>query len=79
MVFPHPRSGGSIVNNMLDYQSRDCKINPHFSGLPYETLNRGPVSISPFCWRDVKSRVQSHPPLLQGEIIIVTSFLLLDE
>ena len=26
----------------LDYQSKDCKIDPRFSSLSDETLNRGP-------------------------------------
>ena len=40
------RSGGGVVENTLDYQSRDSKIDsPLPSGLSDETLNRGPVSV----------------------------------
>ena len=39
------RSRSSVVNNTLDYQSMDPKIDPRFSGLSDETLNRGPISI----------------------------------
>ena len=39
---------------MLDYQARDRMIDPRFSGLSDETLNRGPVSVNPRCWWDVK-------------------------
>ena len=34
-----------MLDYTLDYQSRDCKIDPHFSGLPDETLNPVPVSV----------------------------------
>ena len=37
------RSGGGIVDNTLDYQSRDRKIDPHFSSFSDETLKRGPT------------------------------------
>ena len=39
------RSGGGVVDNTPDHQSRDRKVNPRFSGLSDETLNRGPVSV----------------------------------
>ena len=39
------RCGGSVVDNTPDCQSRDHKIDPCFSGLSDETLNRGPVSV----------------------------------
>ena len=39
------RSGGSVVDITLDRQSRDREIDPRFSGLSDETLNRGPVSV----------------------------------
>ena len=39
------RSGSGVVDNTLDYQSRGRKIDPRFSGLSDETLNRGPVSV----------------------------------
>ena len=38
-------SGGSVVYHTLCYQSRDRKIDPRFSGLSDETLNRDPVSV----------------------------------
>ena len=38
------RSGSAVVDNTLDYQSRDHKIDPRFSGLSDETLNQGPIS-----------------------------------
>ena len=44
-IYPKQRSGGGVVDNTLDYQSRGLKINPRFSGLSDETLNRGPVSV----------------------------------
>ena len=34
------RSSRSVVDNTLDYQSRDHKIDPHFSCLSEETLNK---------------------------------------
>ena len=34
-----------VVDNTLDYQSMDPKIDPRFSGLSDETLNQGPVSV----------------------------------
>ena len=34
-----------MVDNMLDYQSRDRKFDPHFSSLSDGTLNQGPVSV----------------------------------
>ena len=43
----HTRSGGGVVDNTLDYQSRDrlgiARSILHFSDLSDETLNRGPV------------------------------------
>ena len=39
------RSGGGVVDNTLDYQSRIARSIPRFSGLSGETLNRGPVSV----------------------------------
>ena len=39
------RSGGSVVNNTLDYESRNRWIDSRSSGLSDETLNRGPVSV----------------------------------
>ena len=36
------KSGGSVVDNALDYQYRGR--NPRFTGLSDETFNRGPVS-----------------------------------
>ena len=46
--FKMKRSGGSVVDHALDYQSRDRKIDPLLwliSGLSGLTLNRGPVSV----------------------------------
>ena len=48
------RRDGSVVDKTLDYQSRDRKIIPRFSALWDETLYRGPVSVWPRCWWDVK-------------------------
>ena len=46
VLFATPvRNGDSVVDNTLDYQSRDRKIDPRFSGLSDENLNRGPVSV----------------------------------
>ena len=39
------KSGGSVVDNTLDYQSRDRKIDPPLLRFSDETLNRGPVSV----------------------------------
>ena len=39
------RSGSSVVDNTLAYQSSDRKIDPPLSGLSDETLNRGPMSV----------------------------------
>ena len=39
------RSGGGVVDNTLDYQSRGARSIARFSGLSDETLNRGPVSV----------------------------------
>ena len=39
------RRGGSVVDNMQDYQSWDRTTDPHFSSLPGETINRGPISV----------------------------------
>ena len=40
------RSGGSVVDNTLAYQTRDCKARSiaRFYGLSDETLNRDPAS-----------------------------------
>ena len=37
------RSGGGVVDNTLDNQSRDRMIDPRFSGLSDETLKQGPA------------------------------------
>ena len=48
------KGGSGVVDNMLDYQSRDREIDPRFSDLSDETLNRDPVPVWPHrCW-DVK-------------------------
>ena len=40
------RSGGSVVANTIDYQSRDRKIDlPLLRFISDKTLNRGPVSV----------------------------------
>ena len=39
------RSSGGVVNNTLDYQSRDCKMVPLLPCLLDETLNQGPDSV----------------------------------
>ena len=38
------RSGGGVVDNTLDHQSRDLKIDPPLLLLD-DTLNQGPVSV----------------------------------
>ena len=43
-------------DNRLDYQSRDREIDSHFSGLSGETVNRGPISVRPHGWWDVKPK-----------------------
>ena len=48
------KSGGSVVDNMLNYQSRIARSISHYSGLSDETLNRGPFSLGPPCWWDVQ-------------------------
>ena len=48
------RSGSGVVDNTLDYQSRDRKIDPHLSGLSEETLNRGPISVCLSCSRQFR-------------------------
>ena len=56
------RSDGGVVDNTIDYQSRDRKIDPpphRFSGLSDETLNRG-LSVLPRCWWDVKPSSLTH-------------------
>ena len=42
---PFGRIGGGVVDNMLDYQSRDHKIDPPLLRSFGKTLNRGPVSV----------------------------------
>ena len=39
--FAQWRSGGSVVDNALDYQHRDPKIDPRSSGLPNDTFAFG--------------------------------------
>ena len=39
------RSDGIIVDNTLDYESRDHKSDNPLFGLSDETLNRDPVSV----------------------------------
>ena len=54
------RSGSGVVDNTLDYQSRDCKIKfPRFFGLSDETLNRGPFSIMILLLVGCQTRVHS--------------------
>ena len=55
------RSGRSVVDNTLDYQSRDRKIDPCFSGLSDETLNWGPILVWPHCWWDLKPEFTHLP------------------
>ena len=39
------RSGSSVVDHTLDYQSRDHKINPLLLWSFSETLNKDPISV----------------------------------
>ena len=44
-IFPGVWSGGGVVDTTIDYQSRDLRSMPRFSGLSDETLNPGPVFV----------------------------------
>ena len=44
LLIPFILEGGGVVDNMLDYRSRDREIDTRFSGLSEETLNRGSIS-----------------------------------